>query len=161
MQINYCYSDVRRSTAPGFMYAPSIENTIQDMMVPPIYAPYGTYGYWPIRTARNGNSVLSKPDTSIAPNSAQGNSVAAAAIASSFGVGDAPPAASPASAQATGQAMGPVTLVAPMPSITPSPNAVAATPAPVCNSVDSWVSQNPMIAALGVLGVFFLMGGRR
>ena len=159
MQINYCNNKVRRAT-PGFWYPPNLENSLQAMDVPPIYAPYGTYGFWPNATVRNGNGVLNSPDTSLAPNSAKGNTVAAAAIASGFG--DAPPAASPAMAGATGQSMGPITLVAPMPSITPSPQQVSATaPAVPCNSMDSWVIANPTLAALSILGVFFLLGGRR
>lgn len=152
MQINYCNSDVRRATA-GFWYAPSVQNTIQAMDVPPIYAPYGTYGFWP------NSTVTTTPDRSIAPNSGKGNDVAAAAIASGFG--DAHPASSPAVASATGQSLGPVTLVAPMPSITAPPNAVGATAPPACNSMDSWVNGNPLLAALGIVGVFFLLGGRR
>ena len=158
MQINYPYSKVRRSTAPGFWYPPSIQNSLQAMDTPVVYAPYGTDQFWPNETV-NGNSVLNTPDTSLAPNSAQGNTVAAAAIASGFG--DAPPAASPAVAIATGQDIGPVSLVAPMPSITPAPNTVAPTPAPACNSLDRWVTSNPMLAAAGIVVFFFLLGGKR
>lgn len=157
MQINYCNNKVRRSTA-GFWYAPDIENSLQAMDVPPIYAPYGTYGFWPNSTV---TQPLSTDSATLAPNSAQGNSVAAAAIASGFG--DAPPAASPAVATATGQDLGPISLVAPMPSITAPPNAVSPipTPVPACNSMDAWVTANPTLAALGVVAVFFLLGGKR
>jgi len=157
MQINYCNDSVRRATG-GFWYAPSIQNSLQAMDVPPIYAPYGTYGFWPNATVTQ-NSVLNTPDTSLAPNSGQGNTVASAAIASGFG--DAPPASSPAVATATGQSMGPVTLVAPMPSITPSPQVVTATPAPVCNTMDAWVNSNQLLAALGIVGWYLLLGGKR
>lgn len=155
MQINYCNDSVRRATG-GFWYAPSVQNSLQAMDVPPIYAPYGTYGFWPNETVTRR---LSTDSATIAPNSAEGNTVAAAAVASGFG--DAPPAASPAVANATGQSLGPVSLVAPMPSITPSPQAVTATPAPVCNSIDSWVSSSPMLAALSIFGVYLLLGGKR
>lgn len=155
MQINYCNSKVRRATG-GFWYAPSIQNSLQAMDVPPIYAPYGTYGFWPNTTVKN---QLSTDSATLAPNSGQGNTVASSAIASGFG--DAPPASTPAVASATGQPLGPVSLVAPMPSITPSPNLVTATPPPACNSMDAWVNSNPMLAALGIVGVFLLLGGKR
>ncbi len=150
MQINYCNSDVRRATA-GFWYAPSIENSLQAMDVPPIYAPYGTYGFWPNETVTN------VPDRSIAPNSGQGNSVAASMVAAGFS--GTPPAASPAVASATGQEMGPISLVAPMPTITPRQDNVSASP--VCNPLDTWVASNPLIAALGIVGVYLLLGGHK
>lgn len=150
MQINYCNSDVRRATA-GFWYAPDIGNSLQAQDVPPIYAPYGTYGFWP-----NG-TVTDTPDRSIAPNSGQGNSVAASMIAAGFS--GAPPAATPAVASATGQQMGPITLVAPMPTITPRQDNVA--PASTCNPVDAWVTGNPLLAALGIIGVYLMLGGHK
>lgn len=160
MQINYPNENVRRSTA-SFWWVPTIENSLQAMDTPVVYAPYGTAQFWPngtVRGPQNGNSVLNVPDKSLAPNSAQGNTVAGAAIASGFG--DAPPAASPAAATASGQNIGPVSLVAPMPSITASPQAPAPPPIP-CNSVNTWVSENPMLAALSVLGVYFFLGGHK
>lgn len=161
MQINYPNEYVRRATA-SFWWAPSIENSLQAMDTPVVYAPYGTAQFWPngtVRGPQNGNSVLNVPDTSIAPNSAQGNTVAASAIAQGFG--DAPPASSPAAATSTGGTMGPVTLVAPMPSITNSPQNTTPPPPVPCNSVNQWVTQNPMLAALSVLGVYFFLGGHK
>jgi len=160
MQINYCNESVRRSTA-GFWYAPRIDNTIQAMDVPPIYAPYGTKYFWPNATVRT-QITQTTPDTAlVAKNSGKDITVASAVAMNGFGDASAPPAASPATAAATGQSLGPVSLVAPMPSITAPPNTVAPTPAPVCNSVDSWVSANPMLAALGVVGVFLFFGGHK
>ncbi len=150
MQINYCNSKVRRATA-GFWWAPSIGNSLQAQDVPPIYAPYGTPEFWP------NSTVTATPDTSIAPNSGQGNSVAASMMAAGFS--GTPPAASPAVAAATGQDMGPISLVAPMPTITPRQDNVA--PASTCNPIDTWVTSNPMMAALGIVGVFLLLGGHK
>ncbi len=150
MQINYCNSNVRRATA-GFWYAPTIQNSLQAQDVPPIYAPYGTDQFWPNATVTN------VPDRSIAPNSGNGNSVASSMMASGFA--GTPPAASPAVAAATGQDMGPISLVAPMPTITPRQDNVAATPA--CNPIDTWVTSNPLMAALGIVGVFLLFGGHK
>jgi hypothetical protein len=168
MQINYPNEDWRRATAQ-FWYVPDIQNSIQDMMVPPVYAPYGTIGFWPNAVATKPlmfsgsasgvlNTAANNATSGIAPNSGAGTTVASSAVAS--GLADAPPAASVQSAQFTGNPIGPTSLVAPLPSITQSPSAP---PVPVmsCNSTDAWVAQNPMIAALGILGVYVLLRGRK
>ena len=163
MQINYCNEKDRRATAPGYAWLPNVENSLRAMDVPPIYAPYGTPEFWTNQIAAkyqgSQNAVLNTPDTSISPNSGGGNNVTSAAIAASYGVGDAP-APSAAVASATGAPLAPASLVATMPSITQSP---AAPPPPVapCNPVDSWVSQNSMLAGLGIIAAFLLFGGHR
>lgn len=163
MQINYDFYDARRSTSPGFWYPPSTANTIQEQNVPVLYAPYGAPGYWQNETASrfkgSQNAVLNKRAQSLAPNTATANNVLSSAIAAGFaGLGADSPAASAIAAGVTGQALGPLSLVAPMPSITRSPSA---TQVVTCNPVDSWVSSNPMLAGLAVIGAFLFFGGRR
>jgi hypothetical protein len=159
MQINYDYGKDRRANANGgFFWLPSYENTLQAMDTPVVYAPYGTPEFWPSEVASLYNPVLNTPDTSIAPSSATGTVAAASALS---GLGDYPPPSSPAAAVATGQPLAPITLVTPMPSITPQPQ-LASDTGPVCaNAVDAWVTNNPMLAGLGVLAVYLLLGGRR
>lgn len=162
MQINYPNESVRRATV-GFAWNPSIENTVQAMDVPPVYAPYGTPEFWPNRVAMlrgSQNSVLNtKQSGLLAPNTAQNNTVRAAAAVS--GLADAQAASTPAAAASGAGAMGPITLVAPMPSITQSPLATTPAPPVPCNGVDTFVSQNPMLAAFGVFAVFLMLGGKR
>ncbi len=159
MQINYPNSRVRRATAE-FWYPPSIDNTLRAMDVPPIYAPYGTDQFWP-------NAIVSMqqqttPDTSIAPNSGKSITVAGSVAMQGFGDASVSPASSPAAASATGQPIGPVSLVAPMPSITPSPQAVTATPPPMpCNPVSQWVTSNPLMAAAVIAGAYYFFGGHK
>lgn len=135
MQINYPNARVRRAT-PGFWWAPTFENTLQAMDVPPVYAPYGTPGFWPNATVRE-----------IAPNSGQKTSVAASALKGLHGAVD------------TGHPLNPISLVAPMPSITPVPASVSDTPA--CNAVSAWASGNPLLAALAVVGTYLFLGGHK
>lgn len=162
MQINYCNTNFRRATAE-FWYPPSIDNTLRAMDVPPIYAPYGTPEFWPNGTIRQTMVQQTTPDTAfLGQNSAQGTTVASAVAMQGFG-DPGSPAASPAIAAATGQSMGPATLVAPMPSITPSPQPALPAPLPPvpCNAVSEWVSGNPMLAALAVLGTYLMLGGHK
>lgn len=166
MQINYPNEHVRRSTV-GFWYAPDLENSLQAMDVPSIYAPYGTYEYWPNAVAQayqgSQNGVLNIPDNSIAPNSGGGTNVTSAAIAAGFsGASGAPPAESVGTAASNGAPLSPVTLVAPLPSITQTPT--APTPAITlqqCSTVNSWINQNPMIAAVGILAAYLFLGGMK
>jgi len=168
MQINYPNSNVRRATAP-FWYVPTINNTIQAAGLdnPALYSPYGTQWYWPNEIANryasqfqgSQNNVLNVADNSIAPNSGGGTNVTSAAIASGFS--GTPAAGSPGTAAASGAPIGPATLVAPLPSITQSPSAPPPVVQAPCNSVDSWVSQNPMLAGLVVLGAFLFVGHMR
>ena len=137
----------------GFWNFPQLYNASQEIDAPPIYAPYGTPGFWqPATNPAHSNSL--------APNSGQGYTVGAAMSAASSAIAASPPA-TPAIAAATGQPMAPVTLVSPLPSITAVPNAVATNGGPLC-SLNSWVAANPMLAAAGAFGLFLLLkGGRR
>jgi hypothetical protein len=132
MQPNYDYWDERRASAPGFMNPPAIDNSIQDVDVPVIYSPYPTAGFWPGYPA------------SVAPNSAQGTTVANSTLSA---LGALHPGISPAS------------LVARMPSIV-RPNTPATANA-TCQ-IANWVSGNIGLAILAALGVFALAasGGR-
>jgi hypothetical protein len=139
MQINFDnYEDLRDA---GFWNAPQLYNASQAVENPAIYAPYGTPGFWQPASA-----------SSIAPNSGRINTVRGAMSASSSAARAAIPPATPAIAAATGQPLAPITLVAPMPSITAVPNAI---PGP--SGVGCWVNANPILAvAAGLLGVWFL-----
>jgi hypothetical protein len=176
MQINYENYPYLRTA--GFWNYPQIYNASQEIDVPPIYAPYGTPGFWPDGT-RPSLGEVAPPETftftrglptssapmpasasSIAPNSGQNNTVAAAMSASSSEYfANLPP--TPAIAAATGTPLAPVSLVSPMPSITAIPNPVTSQPSGFC-SINSWVASNPMLAAAGVFGLFLLLkGGKR
>jgi hypothetical protein len=151
MQINYQnYNDLRSA---GFWNYPQLYNTVQEIDVPPIYAPYGTPGFWQPAT-------VSTPNNSIAPNSGARNNVGAAFSSASSAMWAAAPPATPAVAAATGQPLAPITLVAPLPSITaiPNPNTPAPAPSGMC-AVNTWVSSNPMLAAGAALGLFLLLSG--
>jgi hypothetical protein len=139
MQINFDnYDDL---TSAGFWNAPQIYNVSQAVENPAIYAPYGTAGFW------QPSSV-----SSVAPNSGALNTVRGAMSASSSALRAAIPPATPAIAKQTGQPLAPITLVAPMPSITAVPSAP---PAPA--GVGCWINSNPVLAvALGLAGVWFL-----
>lgn len=167
MQINFPNRLVRRATAP-FFYVPDINNTLMasNLDNPALYEPYGSWEYWPNRVAERyqgpQNSILALPDKSIAPNSGGGTNVTSAAVASGVsGSSPQPVAASAAVAAATGAPMGPTTLVAPLPSITQSPSAPVIPVQAPCPSVNSWVSQNPMLAGLAVIGAFLFVGHMR
>jgi hypothetical protein len=69
MQINYDNYDDLRSA--GFWNFPQLYNTSQAIDSPPVYAPYGTPGFWQPATVPAASS-------SIAPNSGARNTVGAA-----------------------------------------------------------------------------------
>ena len=141
MQINFDnYNDL---TYAGFSNAPQIYNASQAVENPAIYAPYGTPGFWQPASV-----------SSVAPNSGALNTVrgAMSARSSALRAASMPPPATPAIAAATGQPLGPITLVAPMPSITAVPNALPGPSGAAC-----WINSNPALAvALSLLGVWFL-----
>jgi hypothetical protein len=143
MQINYEYIEDRRAYAAGFWNPPDIENTAQDMDVPVIYAPYGLPGWW-----RDGATPYVAPqDSSLAPNSAQGTTVAGSM--SGLGrVGD------------SGTSLTPNTLVAQMPSIV-TPKNPQVTYTATCD-VSNWVANNTGLAILAAVAVFaFAVGGSK
>ena len=92
---------------------------------------------------------------SVAPNSGQGTTVATSALAGLSA--DAPAAANPDQSIATALPIGPVSLVSPLPSITPPrPDQVTgADPCPISN----WIANNPAVAALSAIGIFLLFAG--
>jgi len=175
MQINYVNDNVRRATAP-FWYAPDVENTAQDMDVPPVYAPYPRYGYWPDRAKR-----ISPANASIAPNSAQGTTVASSlgdtsvlsggyastpqdTVVTGLCVGGygpgcpAPAAPAPVtSIPSSPPALTPRALVAPMPSIIRPLNPPPA-PSATCE-ISDWVSNNTGLAVLAAVAIFALAHG--
>lgn len=148
MQINFPNSETRRAQAP-YWYAPSTDNSLQRTNVPPIYAPYGSYGYWAFG-----------PRFILAPNSGDRTNI----VRNSFAPGgsDIAPAANVAEAIITGQPVGPITLTSPMPSITP-PRQGSVMPSGDSNcGASSWAAEHPLVA-LGVAGALYLLlrGGRR
>lgn len=149
MQINYDnYEDLRY--AP-YWNAAQIYNASQAVDVPPVYAPYGVPGFW-----KAGIPPYVNP---MAPNSGANLTVGAAMMASNSPGRNVAPPPNVKTAIATGQGIGPISLVSPLPSITAVPN--PANPQSSC-SFNSWVSQNPGLAALGAFGVFLLLkGGKR
>jgi hypothetical protein len=138
MQINYPYLEDRRATAT-FWNPPAIDNTAQDVDVPPIYAPYGTPTFW-----RDGATLYIAPsDSSVAPNSGQGLTVANTGVS---GLGD------------FSDNLAPANLVATMPSIV-QPNKPAKSTA-TC-TMANWVLQHTGLALLAALGVFVIASGGR
>jgi hypothetical protein len=75
---------------------------------------------------------------------------------------DPPPAATPDQAITTGLQTGPITFVSPLPSmIKPSAGQQGpVTPSFFC-SLNNWVTNNPGWAALGVVGVFVVLKGKK
>ena len=159
MQINYAnYNDLRSA---GFWNYPQLYNAVQDINVPPIYAPYGTPGFWqPATTMGLGRlAALPASSASLAPNSGSINTVRGAMMASnSAAMAAQAPASTPDQALATGSPIGPISLVTPMPSITAIPNPAHSPPAPAswCGW-DSWVAANPWWAGLIAVGTFMLI----
>ena len=74
---------------------------------------------------------------------------------------DYAPAATPAEAKVTG-VLGPSTLVAPLPSITPvRAGVVDENAASIGCGIQSWATGNPLLALLAAVGVYFVIRGRR
>ena len=141
MQINYpsTYERDRSGFAPMW-FAPNPDADLRDLIVPPIYAPYGTQPFWPPSTAQSAIAM------------------------SGLGNGSPSPAPTPNAATAPGQSLAPISLVSPMPSITSTPvTSVASdqmppTPGGWC-AIENWVNQNPGLAAVSALLVFFAVRG--
>ncbi len=143
MQINYDMYGDRRANASRFMYnIPAIDNSLQEVDVPCLYAPYGTPGWWP-----QGSTPPSPAAASIAPNSGEGISVASAMLNGLAGLGDFAPGLTPSD------------LVAPMPSII-APRPSNNTPDTTCQ-ISSWVQNNTGLAVLAAVAVFGLAAGGR
>jgi hypothetical protein len=165
MQINYDYMEERRASASGFYNAPDVQNTAENMDVPPVYSPYGTPTWWP-----DGSTPPAPPQGTIAPNSGKNVTVAN----SMSGLGGDPivnvvpvapgkllsyydPTVNTVPSQPP--ALMPQTLIAPMPQIV-QPAVPCTTPDANCK-VSSWVSSNMGLAILAALGVFALAAGGR
>ena len=137
MQISYPYGTKEMRDAYAPMwYPPMVDSVARDLEVPPVYAPYVTDQFWP-------NSYVNWH----------------------AGVGSAP-APTPAAAAVSGQALSPISLVSPMPSITPpSPVSIASNTIPTPTqpsftcSLSQWVSANPILATLIGIGAFFAFSG--
>jgi hypothetical protein len=151
MQINYAnYNELRSA---GFWNFPQIYNASQEIDAPPIYAPYGTPGFWQPATVPAASN-------SIAPNSGQRNTVGAAMSAASSAARAAQAVPStPDEAIRTGMPLAPISLVSPMPSITAIPNPTSTADSGTLCSVSSWAASNPLLAAGVALGVYFLLSG--
>lgn len=168
MQINYPYSvnDGRDYGAP-FWYVPDAGNTLQDLDVPVVTAPYPQCGFYPPSYCQDLITPISTATpaaNSTAARIQQAQAVTAATAAS------AAPAPTPAAASISGQGLAPITLVSPMPSIvTPPAGSVSSNniPAPASPSFEcslaSWVNGNPLLAAVAAFGVYFMFasGGRK
>ena len=157
MQINYSnYNELRSA---GFWNFPQLYNTSQEIDVPPIYAPYGTPGFWQPATTMGLGRLADAASSSIAPNSGATNTVGAAmSAASSAAAASQAPASTPDQAISTGSSIGPISLVSPMPSITAIPNPAQSPPAPSAwCSWDAWVAANPWWAGLIAVGTFMLI----
>jgi hypothetical protein len=157
MQINYGYYNDLRSA--GFWNFPQLYNTSQEVDVPPIYAPYGTPGFWQPATTMGLGRLADAASSSIAPNSGSLNTVRGAmTAANSATMAAQTPPSTPDAAISSGQGIGPITLVSPMPSITAIPNPAQTPSAPSgwC-SWDAWVAANPWWAGLVAVGTFMLI----
>lgn len=134
MQINLPVPVNDRAGYAPMWYAPNVQNTALDTDVPPIYAPYPTVGYWP-------------------PSIQQ--------AASMSGLG-ADPAAPTPNAAGAGQALSPISLVSPLPSIVQPPQTVSADQVPtppmsISCQIGQWVNNNPMWATLAAVGVYYFL----
>lgn len=130
-----------------------------------------------------GGVTMQSIGSGIAPNSAYGLTVAdviAAGVPAPTGGGglfatsatgstsmlaapaaSAPsPAASVSQAAATGQALGPVTLTTPMPSVL-QPRRNQVTPSDLSPCFSQWVADNPALAVGGVVALFLLLRGAK
>src|SRR5579864_8665897 len=128
MQINYPFVGDRAAFAPMW-YAQNINNTARDMDVPMVYFPYPCAPGWPPSIA-NG----------LCPALMDASAMPAAPTTDA--------AASPS------QALAPITLTNPLPSITPPPSGTVSSaqpmpaPAPAFSGcqVSAWVNANPGLA---------------
>lgn len=181
MQLNYPYSvnNEREGYSPMW-YAPNYQNVLQDLDVPVIYAPYSQCGFWPPSGCQDYpmqflQNYTPPPNTTASlmaalygmnPPSTSGTSALPASNGVSPSSAPLSPAPTPDSAASTGQALAPITLVSPLPSITaPGPNTVSSSniPAPASPSFEcslaNWVNSNPLMSSLLALGVYFLIAG--
>ena len=72
-----------------------------------------------------------------------------------------PPAANPTQAMSTGLPAGPITFLSPLPSmVRPAAGRTVATAPSFWCQFNNWVSDHPGLAALGAVGVFFLLKGK-
>lgn len=141
MQINLPVPVNDRAGYAPMWYAPDVVNTTLDTDIPPIYAPYPTYGYWPpsIQQAA-GMSGLAADSPAPTPNAA-----------------------------AAGMPLSPISLVSPLPSIVQGPQTVAsdqvpAVPMSFSCQVGQWVSNNPMLATGAAVLLYLALshkGGRK
>jgi hypothetical protein len=116
-------------------------------------------------TFANANMALSWPGAAMVQNVPTVNSTLAAPVFPAslrmFGMDsrDAP-AATPNEAKRTGKEIGPSTLVAPLPSITPvQPDRVSESDSGAVCEVSRWAVSNPVLAAVAALGVYLVFKG--
>jgi len=137
MQINYpsAYEKDRTMHAPMW-YNVNSDAELRDLIVPMVYAPYPQAPYWPPSFSGLGNGTPEAAPT-------------------------------PGAAASTGLSISPITLKQPLPSITTPPtSSVSSMQMPPVSvtwcAVENWVNNNPGLAALSAVAVFFLLkGGRR
>ncbi len=162
MTVTYPYSvNNGRSGEAPMWYVPTPANTLLDMDVPPVTAPYPQCDFYPPSYCQNIQIPFLNDQP--APNSTaalvQASNQAAAQMAMM-----ATPAPTPAAASITGQSLSPITLVSPMPTITAPPAGSVVSnniPAPVLPSFEcgiaNWVNSNPLLAALSAVAVYFFV----
>ena len=165
MQINYDFSN-RSANSAGFLNWVGIDSVLRDVTNPAVYAPYATSGYWPAFPGRSniqnadmvnggfGNPTNLTPLTQLPlPN------VHSVTMANLGRIGDATPAATPE--QSVALPVGAVSLVSPLPSITPpKQDQVSSVPPVDTCPISNWIASNQALAAVGAIGIFLLFARR-
>lgn len=118
----------------------------------------------------SGPAVAELPNSGVGPGLSAPGDLPSGSLTPLQGSGLVPPdwdngapAATPGQSIATGQPAGPITFMNPWPSIiSPPPQAgqqqVSQAPSALCE-FGAWVNQNPALALLGTVGVYFLFKG--